>query len=280
MTTKKIWMYWDNGWDNAPNLVKQCKQSWVDLNPSYKVYALDSQTLSDHVDFPAGINPQRKDIPIQKFCNLVRLGLLLRHGGVWADATVMCALPLDSWLDEYRSSHFFAFREPGRDRMLSTWFLAAEPESTILQKYYERYTDYHANNYCLNQDTAFGNMVLKYLIPRWNLDFRTTLNWHSWFARKILRVYPYFIFHYTFNKLILEDPQCGTLWNEGKPFMADTPHRVQRLEKAKDGVARAKEAIDSTAIPMHKLNWRLDETNNYWAIVLPYLLAKVFNREP
>ena len=103
-------------------------------------------------------------------------------------------------------------------------------------------------------------MALKYLNPRWNLDFTTTPTWHSWFAHKILRVYLYFIFYYAFNKLILEDPQCEPLWNEGKPFMADSPHRVQRLEKAKDGVARAKEVIDSTAIPMHKLNWRLDNT--------------------
>ncbi len=251
--------------------MKQCRDSWVALNPSYEVNALDQHSLLDHARLPAGIDIRRRDITIQKIAALARLSLLSKHGGVWTDATVMCAQPLSSWLEEYCSSEFFAFREPGPDRMMSNWFIAAEPESPILQKLYEKFSDFYVNNRFSNQDTPLGDELLEAFGDRWGSDFATTLMWHSWFARKVLRVYPYFIFHYTFNKIILEDPECRKLWNEAKPFSAASPHLLQGFARAPDGIARAKEAIDSRTIPMHKLNWRVDSSSEYWAAVLLHL---------
>ena len=271
MITRKIWIYWHQGWAHAPSLVKQCKNSWARLNPDYEIHALDRRSLFDHVDFPAGIDIQRKDLTIQKVAALGRLALLSKYGGVWTDATVMCGRPLSEWLEEYYGSHFFAFRAPGKDRLMSNWFIAAESENIILRRLYKNFTDFYVNNYFSNQDTALGNALLKKFNRHWNSDVRTSLKWHSWFARKILRIYPYFIFHYTFNKLILDDPECAKLWNEAKPFLADSPHYVQCLEAAVDGIAKAKREIDCSNIPMHKLNWRVDISNSYWSAILPYL---------
>lgn len=95
--------------------------------------------------------------------------------------------------------------------------------------------------------------------------------WHSPFARKVLGVYPCFIFHYTFNRLILEDPECARLWNEAKPFAAGDPHRVQYLAEAADGIERATAVIDSGCSPVHKLAWRVDSSNEYWSAVVAHL---------
>ena len=271
VNTKKIWIYWHQGWEQAPSLVKQCRSSWARFNPDYEIHALDQYTIFDYVEFPAGIDINRKDLTIQKVANIIRLTLLSKYGGIWTDATVMCARPLSEWLEEYYGSQFFAFRAPGEDRLMSSWFIAAESESVILQRLNKNFSDFYANNYFLNQGTTLGNKLLKYFNRRWNSDFRTTLKWHSWFARKVLRVYPYFIFHYTFNKLILDDPECAKLWNEAKPFSAIPSHCVQSLELAEDGIEKAKREIDFGNIPMHKLNWRIDGSNNYWNSILPYL---------
>ena len=98
MTTRKIWIYWHQGWEQAPSLVKQCRSSWARLNPDYEMHALDKNSLFDHIEFPAGIDINRKDLTIQKVAALGRLALLSKYGGVWTDATVMCARPLREWL--------------------------------------------------------------------------------------------------------------------------------------------------------------------------------------
>ena len=258
MITKQIWMYWDQGWDHAPDLVKECKNSWIRLNPDYEMHTLDQTSLFDYIDFPVGIDIRRKDLTIQKVANLARLALLSKHGGVCADATLMCVKPLSEWIEEYYESQFFAFRNPGTDRLMSNWFIAAESENIILRRLY-------------NQGTALGKVLLKKFGRYWNKEIKTSLKWHSWFARKVLRIYPYFIFHYTFNKLIHDDPECAKLWNDAKPFSAEAPHLMKRLESAVDGIAKAKREIDNHNTPMYKLSWRVDSSNSYWSAIIPYL---------
>ncbi len=275
MITKIIWIYWQQGWDDAPNLVKQCKDSWVKLNPDYEIHVLDQNSLFNYVDFPAGIDLQRKDLDIQKVSALIRSALLAEHGGAWVDATVVCTRPLSGWLKEYYDSQFFAFRVPGPDRLISNWFIAAETESIILQRFHKKFMDYYANNYFSNQRTVLGNKLLAYFNPRWTSDFRVTPKWDTWFARKILRVYPRFMHHYIFNKLILTDPECAKLWNLVKPFSAAPPHRIQNFEMSLNGIEKAKEEIDSGLVPMYKLNWRVDSSNPYWTAVLQHLKAQL-----
>jgi hypothetical protein len=274
MRKKIIWTYWHQGWENAPSLVKQCKDSWVKFNPDYALHALDQNSLFKEIELGKGIDIQRRDITIQKIAALSRLTLLSKYGGIWTDATVMCTQQLDDWLDDYYDSHFFAFRNPGRDRLMSNWFIAAESDSIILQRLYKNFSDYFSNNYFSNQGTTLGSILHKYFKRRWNSNVKTTIKWHSWFARKILRIYPYFIFHYTFNKLILSDPECEHLWNSSKPFLAYYPHRVQDLEKEPGGIEEAKKEIDAALTPMYKLNWRADSSNNYWKTILAYFGEK------
>lgn len=264
-------MYWHQGWEKAPTLVTQCKNSWIKLNPNYKVCALDQFSLLDYIAFPKGIDVRRKDLKVQKIAALGRLALLTKYGGVWADATVRCMRPLDDWLEKYYTVNFFAFQNPGVDRLMSNWFIAAEKESIIVQRLYKSFADFYIHNYFSNQGTAFGNKLLKYFNRYWSSDVKKTLNWHSWFARKILRVYPYSIFHYTFNKLILSDPECAALWRQIKPFLAEGPHRLQELAKTPQDIERAKQEIKYSDVPMYKLNWRLDPSSRYWATILQHL---------
>ncbi len=272
--TKIIWTYWHQGWDNAPTMVKQCLRSWIKLNPDYDVRALDQRSLFEHVSFPEKIDITRRDLTVQKIAVLARLALLAKHGGVWADATVACTKPLGEWLGPYYQSRFFAFRSPGVDRLMSNWFIAAETDSLILHRLYENFANVYAQNFFVNQDTPLGNKYLQRYSARWNGEVRTTVKWHSRFARTVLRVYPYFIFHYTFNKLILTDPTCADSWNQAKPFSAEPPHRLQVLEKSANGIEQAKAEIDSGSTPMYKLNWRVDSANAYWSAVLPHLEAR------
>jgi hypothetical protein len=271
MITKHIWTYWHQGWDRAPPLVTRCAQSWARRNPDYELHCLDQRSLFQHVDFPAGIDVRRRDLTVQKISALGRLALLSRYGGVWTDATVVCTRPLSEWLEEYYGSRFFAFRDPGPDRLLANWFMAAEADSPILRRLYRDLSDFYAGTHFWNQHTTLGDALLKRFLARWSASPEATVRWHSWFARKVLRVYPYFIFHYTFNRLILSDAQCAELWRRARPYPAEPPIRLQALARAADGIQRARAEIASGLVPMYKLDWRVETTSGYWAAVLQHL---------
>jgi hypothetical protein len=87
-------------------------------------------------------------------------------------------------------------------------------------------------------------------------------------------VYPYFIFHYTFNKVIMENAACAALWNDAPPFLAEWPHYIQFQQRETHGIENAKRAIEDRDIPMHKLDWRVDCSTDYWSIILPYIRGK------
>lgn len=265
-----IWTLWYQGIENAPDLVKQCVDSWRRLNPGYTVNVLDRDSLSDHVEFPREIDLSRKDIPVQKVAALGRLALLKEHGGVWADATVHCCRALDDWLPEYLASGFFAFRNPGADRMMSNWFMASVPGSVILEHLHREFTSFFMNNRFEHLSDKFGKQAIAALSPLLNRNHETTLLWFSEMVTKGLKVYPYFIFHYTFNKVILENRECRDLWSSSPALEADLPHAMQSMNAADhgDSTARALEHISSGISPVYKLNWREDPGNAYWRSVL------------
>jgi len=83
--------------------------------------------------------PELRDINTKRkahFADIVRLKLLRRYGGVWVDATVLCAESLDRWLPMFNiGSPFFVFSSPGPDRYIASWLIAANKESRIIKKW-------------------------------------------------------------------------------------------------------------------------------------------------
>lgn len=134
---RKLWIYWDSGEENAPELVRHCIASWRRHNPGWDIRVLSAETAAQAVDL--AFNPS--EVPIQSYADLLRLRLLKRHGGVWADATTFCLAPLDNWLPITAQRGFFAFTWtktdawftwPGMRRSMTNWFLASEPNGCFI----------------------------------------------------------------------------------------------------------------------------------------------------
>ena len=49
---KIIWILWMQKFDNAPELVKRCLESWIHYNPSWKIIELDMMNLNQFIDYP------------------------------------------------------------------------------------------------------------------------------------------------------------------------------------------------------------------------------------
>jgi hypothetical protein len=125
-----IFIYWDQGWENAPRWQQTCLWTWRYFNPDYTVYALDHNSiekLSDRNMWIPGSTFRRLKIAAKS--DVFRVLLLAKYGGIWVDSSVACNKPLSSHLD--RSLDFVSFRRDDRasknirmgfnSRLISPW---------------------------------------------------------------------------------------------------------------------------------------------------------------
>lgn len=134
---KTIWTLWLQGWDQAPELARACLASWRRLNPDWTVRALDERAVENFLSQSDRYWIFAAKKPDEALSDQIRIALLREHGGVWADATTMCARPLDDWLPAHQTSGFFAFERPGPKRMLASWFLAAAIDNYVVRRWRE-----------------------------------------------------------------------------------------------------------------------------------------------
>ena len=132
---KVIFIYWAQKFENAPIVVKKCLLSCKLKNPTWKIIELDDDNLHEYINIEEEIpNIKKKNILKCHYADIIRVLLLEKYGGCWCDGTVFCNDSLDNWLDKYISTGFFAFDKPGKDRLLSNWFLYSEKKKLYYTK--------------------------------------------------------------------------------------------------------------------------------------------------
>jgi len=250
--------------------VKKCVDSWITRNPTWEVVLLDQTNIGDYADLgmseitvSALLLPHRAD--------LFRLALLAKHGGVWADATTFCVRPLDDWLEKYCDSGFFAFRNPTKDRLMGSWFLAAEPACPLVVKLYER-----LKLYLMENKFPAPNRTRQWVKSRlWNLFNQSTETTKYWFhpvVTKLFRVYPYFFFHYMFERMVSTDIECRSVWMKTKPFSADIPHIVLAIGYFASADLGVRQRLETTDAPLFKLSYKYEQTSYLDGSLLHYIL--------
>lgn len=140
---KVIWSLWLEGWDRAPSVVEACMRTWRLHNPDWTLRLLSrAECQSLLLGDPALELILNRQISAQAVSDIVRVSLLRRYGGVWVDATTYCVESLSHWLP---SVPFFAFSNPGPNRPIATWFLAASPDSLVVRTLYAKTLAYWEN---------------------------------------------------------------------------------------------------------------------------------------
>jgi hypothetical protein len=278
--SRVIWTFWHQGFDQAPPLVHACLDSWRRLNPEWRVVALDRHSLNDWVALRDVADLTRSDLTVQKVSDILRLCLLRRYGGVWVDSTVYCLRPLEHWLPPRSPGGLVAFHNPGPDRLASSWFVAAEKDSALLAALHETFIAFINSRSFSHQHDLFGRIALHALQPVLGRNSASTLQWFSPWLQDRVRAYPYFIYHYCFNKIILTNPEMRRLWEQALPLDARPAHRLQELARRRHGTAAALAAIDRGEWPLQKLDWRIDLSFPYWSAVMQRLEDHVRRHDP
>ena len=137
--SNKVWVCWFQGMEEAPSVVKKCYESLNENLTDRDIVLITSDNLDKYVDFPDFIMEKWKSgkITHTHMTDLLRLELLIKYGGTWIDATVLCTRKSEDIPEYFFNSDLFMFQtlKPGRDGHptgLSSWYLSACTNNRVL----------------------------------------------------------------------------------------------------------------------------------------------------
>jgi hypothetical protein len=231
---KKIFIYWHKSYILAPKIVKKCINSWKIMNPLWEIIILDDTNLDNYISIKSEIvNIDNKNISKAAFSDILRIFLLEKYGGCWCDATTYCNNSLDNWLYKYIETGFFAFDKPGKDRLISSWFLYADDNCYIIKKWKEE--------------------TIKY----WNINNTNK---------------EYFWFHYLFGDLYKSDNLYKNLHDKSIKISAIEPHFLQSYGILNSINDKIKNHIQNKITPVYKLTHHFNENNIKNDSIIDYML--------
>lgn len=97
-----IWVFWWQGEETAPDIVKLCINSIRKNSNGHDVVLLSQNNYLDYVDIPQLIIDKHEKGIIKHafFADIVRCSLLSKFGGAWIDATVYLSQPIPQYIFE------------------------------------------------------------------------------------------------------------------------------------------------------------------------------------
>lgn len=87
----KIWIFWWQGMQTAPAMVKTCVASVYKYAGSHEIVLLSKDNVDTYADIPNWIyqKVEMGFISLTHFADILRAQLLYQHGGIWMDATIL-----------------------------------------------------------------------------------------------------------------------------------------------------------------------------------------------
>lgn len=97
VTSYKLWVFWGQGEDQMPVLVKQCYSRLKQLHQNVELITADN--VSQYISLPEVLYTKVKagELSWAHFSDIIRTTLLAKYGGLWIDSTVWLpkALPIE-----------------------------------------------------------------------------------------------------------------------------------------------------------------------------------------
>lgn len=89
-TNNTIWVFWAQGFEQMPPLVRRCVEQIDRMRGEYQLVILDKETYKDYVDIPEVVLRKLEEgkLTLTHFSDILRFALLEKYGGWWMDATI------------------------------------------------------------------------------------------------------------------------------------------------------------------------------------------------
>ena len=272
---RRVWMYWHQGWSAAPAVARRCADTWRSRNPDWDIELLDGAS-EVAADLLSPVVQQEAEAALPARADLLRLALLARHGGVWADATLWCARPLDDWIDSAaRPSGFFAYDQPTADRPMDTWFLAAASGNYVARRWHDEAQRLleETHRRAARRPASARGVRSKLRIARERIGTRCTVlrfrhgagrAWGRPYGKLAIPTVPhpklgvYFWVHYLFRKLLEEDEEFRRLWRATPKIRAAGPLRLLHAGMGSPASPAVLAAVRGPASHVFKTTYKVD----------------------
>lgn len=272
---KRVWLLWLQGWDAAPPVARRCAALWRSQNRDWDIELVSAANIAEYLD---GFNfANIRHVSPNHQSDLIRLHLLEQHGGVWADAAVVCRRPLNDWLPPFVVSGFFAFSRPARARQCASWFMASTRGGPIVTTVREMLSTYLSSN-DFSPPGRLRRSLLYRLSPVLDSTEFFSRFWFSKASRLYLRSKPYFAMHYLFNQAVRDRQDCRLQWERTPKYPAEGPHLVAKMGMTAPATSELSAIIDQSKEPMFKLSWKHATNHEGSESVIEYALRSVEQR--
>jgi len=248
------------------------------MHPDWELHLLDKHNIYEYAQ-PLDITHHiLNKMTLAHYSDLLRTQLLIKYGGVWADPTCFPLQKLEDWLPDYMSDGLFFFYKPGRDRIISNWFIAVEKGNDILINLYQALINYWNTNNFKNlgrQDTPFEKLLNRIL----NRNLVLPRLWFTPIFTKFLRVYPYMVYHFMLFHLMSKNNKIKQQFDQMPKLSAEPPHALQRDGMMSPLSETIKTIIDNKQVPLFKLTWKIKQDNIPQDSNLGYLFKQINKNE-
>lgn len=218
-----IWVYWRQGFEYAPDIVKKCLINIEKNKGDQKVIVLSERNVGDYISLPDFIEEKHRKgiIGEAHYSDMIRAQLLITYGGIWLDSTCYLSNIIP---DVVKKTSFFMFSSGNwwhwihNPSKCSNWFIKSDQGSPILRK------------------------TRNFLFEHW---------------RRRDSVIHYFVFHYALSALTELDEECRMVWNN-MPFVSNlNPHFFAHNFKEVYEEPRYSNVVSQCFV--HKLSYRFDK---------------------
>ena len=133
MQSNKVWWCWLQGEENAPDLCKACLVSLRKNLKDREIIVITEDNYSDYIELPDYIIKKYKKGLITRthFSDILRVQLLVTHGGTWIDSSVLCT----DFDQNYFDKELFVSNNMLKEDLsmvCSSWFITSESNNPIL----------------------------------------------------------------------------------------------------------------------------------------------------
>jgi len=197
-----VWLLWLQGWSEAPWLARQVRRSYEKFASAYDLRLLDAANVSVYMNVSYLQHPS---LSAAARSDVIRVHLLARYGGLWADSSLLALLPLEEWLPSaVAPAGFWSYHSGDSDRPCS-WVLAAVEGSYVMAAWRAQVDAFWEARLARTEVERWGGALTQLLRGR---------------GAKV----PYFWLDGLFALLLLQNGTARALWDRAPRHDCEAPY--------------------------------------------------------
>lgn len=148
---KIIWVFWWQGIENAPEIIKKCVNSLKNNNNDYKLNIISKENFNNYISLNDNIVKKFDfgKIGLAHFSDILRVNLLSKYGGIWADSTIFLTKGFDENILDY---DFYSIKSNKNDinnvseYRWTTYFLSSKKDNELMNFLIDLFNAYYKDN--------------------------------------------------------------------------------------------------------------------------------------